>query len=102
MSEQEKGPISREEILHLGKLASLPIAEEEIATLANDLGVIVGHAQKVLSAAGTPVAPAPLGEGTLQLLRPDAVTPGLTREQALAAAPETAEGGFSVPTFVKE
>jgi aspartyl-tRNA(Asn)/glutamyl-tRNA(Gln) amidotransferase subunit C len=102
MSEHEKGPISREEILHLGKLASLPIAEEEIATLGNDLGVIVGHVQKVLGAAGAPVASAPHADGTLQLLRPDAVRPGLTREEALAAAPETSEGGFSVPTFVKE
>ena len=95
-------PLTREEILHLGKLASLPLSDAEIATLSNDLGVIVGHVQQVLSAsaAAALASTEPHGAGSLEALRPDAVRPGLTHEDALAAAPETADGGFAVPTFV--
>lgn len=94
--------ITRDEILHLGKLASLPLSEAEIGTLAKDLGVIVGHVEHVLtaSAAAGSAAPPQHGAGSLDALREDKVVPGLTREEALAAAPETTDGGFSVPTFV--
>ncbi len=96
--------ITRDEILHLGKLASLPLEEPEIAALSKDLGVILGHVEHVLIASAsaiTPSAPgAAPGAGSLDALRADTVAPGLRHEDALAAAPETADGGFSVPTFV--
>ncbi len=93
--------ITRDEILHLGKLASLPLAEPEIAALSKDLGIILGHVEHVLTVSAAASAPgAAHGAGSLDALRADTVTPGLSHEDALAAAPETADGGFSVPTFV--
>ena len=35
-------------------------------------------------------------------LRDDRVTPGLSREAALAAAPRSVDGAFAVPAFVDE
>ena len=93
--------ITRDEILHLGKLASLPLDEKEIAALSKDLGVILGHVEHVLTAsAAAALPPLPHGAGSLDALRADTVAKGLSREEALAAAPETSDGGFSVPTFV--
>jgi aspartyl-tRNA(Asn)/glutamyl-tRNA(Gln) amidotransferase subunit C len=104
MKPDEKGDsaITRDEILHLGKLASLPLTEAEIVALAKDLGGIIGHVQHVLtaSAAAGSAPVAAHGAGSLDALRADNVAPGLSHEDALAAAPETADGGFSVPTFV--
>ncbi len=93
--------ITRDEILHLGRLASLPLSEAEIAAASRDLGIIIGHVQHVLtaSAAAAAVEAAPR-TSSLSALREDTVAPGLSHEEALAAAPETADGGFSVPTFV--
>ena len=98
------GVVSKDEILHLAKLASLPVSPDEIAALEKDLGRIIGHVEHVLAASegslGTAAPPGPDAAGALGRLRPDVVLPGLSHEEALSSAPETADGGFSVPTFV--
>ena len=99
--------LSREELLHLAKLASLPLTDAELATFERDLGNIVGHVETVLTATASSASPQSeptvvddAGGSTLASLRDDVGEPGLSHEDALAAAPETADGGFSVPTFV--
>jgi aspartyl-tRNA(Asn)/glutamyl-tRNA(Gln) amidotransferase subunit C len=93
--------VTAEEILHLAKLSSLPVSSGEIASLTADLGRIIGHVEQVLRASAGPSGHTTTHHASsLPILREDVVSPGLTREEALAAAPETADGGFSVPTFV--
>jgi aspartyl-tRNA(Asn)/glutamyl-tRNA(Gln) amidotransferase subunit C len=94
--------ITRENVLHVAKLARLELAEAEIERLIKDLAQILGYVEKLSELDTTSVPPtghvgvarAPLG--------PDEVQPGLSPEQALGEAPRQAGGGFAVPAFVDE
>ena len=94
--------VSREDVLHIAKLAHLRLEEDEIATFQNDLGNILAHVEQlkeldtrsIIPTAHVAVAAAPL--------RADEVVHGLSNEEALAEAPRPREGGFAVPAFVDE
>jgi aspartyl-tRNA(Asn)/glutamyl-tRNA(Gln) amidotransferase subunit C len=85
-------------IRHLAELAGLSLDDEEIASFAHDLQRIVAYVHQLSAVDTARIEPhEAVGSGGL---RDDVVTPCLTREEALAAAPRTSEGGFAVPGFV--
>jgi aspartyl-tRNA(Asn)/glutamyl-tRNA(Gln) amidotransferase subunit C len=92
---------SRDTVLHVARLASLSLAEEEVDPLARDLAAIVGYVEQLgeLDLAGVPPT-LQVGEGSG--LREDEPRAGLSHDDALAAAPRAEGGGFSVPTFVEQ
>jgi aspartyl-tRNA(Asn)/glutamyl-tRNA(Gln) amidotransferase subunit C len=90
-----------EELAHLAKLAALPLRDDEIARFARDLQRIASHVETILAVDVEGVAPT-FGVGeTPAPMREDVARPGLSHEDALASAPQEAEGGFAVPTFVE-
>lgn len=95
--------MDRAQIRHVAALAELELTEEEETRLATEIGRIVAYVAE-LEKLDTSNVPA---DGTMQVtgdaapLRPDEPRPGLSHEDALAAAPRAAHGGFSVPTFVE-
>jgi len=92
--------ISWDQVRHVANLARLALADDEVAGLADDLGVILDHAQDVaaLDLEGIPPTahPIPLEN----VLRPDEVRPSLDRAEVLAAAPEAEDGRFRVPRIM--
>jgi aspartyl-tRNA(Asn)/glutamyl-tRNA(Gln) amidotransferase subunit C len=95
-------PVSREDVLHIAKLAHLRLEEEEIAGFQNDLGNILGHVEQLNELDTQAIAPTAHVAVTAAPLRQDTVVLGLTNEAALAEAPRPREGGFAVPAFVDE
>ena len=89
------------DIRYVARLARLKLDPAEEATFAPQLAQVLQHAEQLgrLDTAGVePMAhPFPLSNVT----RPDAVEPGLSREQALANAPAQANGLFQVPRIVE-
>ncbi|MCI2239353.1 Asp-tRNA(Asn)/Glu-tRNA(Gln) amidotransferase subunit GatC [Paenibacillus sp. TRM 82003] len=94
--------ISRPEVEHLARLARIDMTDEELDRMAGQLGAVLDAVQQVASVVSDDVPatshPVPLTNVT----RPDVVRPGLSAEDALAAAPEAEDGRFRVPQILEE
>ncbi len=89
--------ISREEVLHVARLARLALTEDEVERFREQLSAILDAVGKVseLDLAGVPPTSHPLD--LVNVLAEDEPAPSLTREDALANAPDPEEGFFGVP-----
>lgn len=93
--------ITREDVVHVAKLARLQLTDEEIDTYTRQLDDILDHAARVdgLDTEGVdPTAhPIPLAN----VLREDTVRPSLDRDEVLAQAPSAEDGYFRVPRILE-
>ncbi len=93
---------SREQVEHLAGLSRIALTSDEIDHLVSELGSIVDNVATVSEVATADVPatshPIPLQNVT----RPDVVGELLTQEQALAGAPDAAEGRFRVSAILGE
>jgi aspartyl-tRNA(Asn)/glutamyl-tRNA(Gln) amidotransferase subunit C len=94
--------ITRDDVLHVAKLARLELDETEIERLMRDLRSILGYVEELrgLELSNVPETAHVAVEATP--LRDDVVEPSLTPDVALAEAPRKSGGGFAVPAFVDE
>ncbi|MGI8427235.1 MAG: Asp-tRNA(Asn)/Glu-tRNA(Gln) amidotransferase subunit GatC [Actinomycetota bacterium] len=89
--------ISREEVEHVARLARLALAGEEVELFQDQLSKILEHARRVTSLE-TEGVPATSQVITLSnVLRADVVVPPISRDDALANAPQTEADHFRVP-----
>ncbi|MCO1339470.1 asparaginyl/glutamyl-tRNA amidotransferase subunit C [Kocuria polaris] len=92
--------ISREDVVHLARLAHIEMSDVELDKMTGELAVIVDSIAAVSEAAGDDVPatshPIPL----TNVLREDVVGKTLTPEQALANAPDADENRFKVPAIL--
>ncbi len=89
-------------VTHLAQLARIALTEEEISTLTAELGAIVDAVAKVGEVA-TPDIPATSHPIPLvNVYRDDVPGVTLTREQALAGAPEHDGARFKVSAILGE
>ncbi len=93
--------IRPEDVRRVAELARLELGEDEIEQVAVELTAVLEYAAVIrrldLAAEGTV---APVGTGSA-LRADDPSPPALTREQALAMAPESEDGFFVVPAFLE-
>jgi aspartyl-tRNA(Asn)/glutamyl-tRNA(Gln) amidotransferase subunit C len=94
--------ISRDEVAHLARLARLAVTEDELTTFAGQLDVILQSVATVGEVAADDIPPTSHAVPLVNVFRPDVVRPGLTQQQALAAAPAAEEGRFRVPQILGE
>jgi aspartyl-tRNA(Asn)/glutamyl-tRNA(Gln) amidotransferase subunit C len=89
--------ISRDEVLHVARLARLALTEEEVERFRVQLSAILEAVGKVseLDLDGIPPTSHPLD--LVNVLAEDEPIPCLTREEALANAPDPEDGFFGVP-----
>jgi len=89
--------ISREQVLHVARLARLEIPEGEIASVQEQLGAILEAVSKVdeLDLADVPPTSHPLD--LVNVWDEDEPRPSLTRDDALRNAPDPAGDAFRVP-----
>jgi aspartyl-tRNA(Asn)/glutamyl-tRNA(Gln) amidotransferase subunit C len=89
--------ISRDQVLHVAKLARLALTEEEIERFGGQLSAILEAVGKVseLDLEGVPATSHPLD--LVNMLAEDEPAPCLSRQEALANAPDTDGGFFAVP-----
>lgn len=96
------GEITVETVKHHAGLARIALTDSEIAVLTTELGSILENIAKVSEVANADVPatshPIPLNNVT----RPDEIADVLTREQALANAPEATDGMFRVSSILGE
>ncbi|MBC6448891.1 aspartyl/glutamyl-tRNA(Asn/Gln) amidotransferase subunit C [Actinokineospora alba] len=94
--------ISRDEVAHLARLARLAVTEEELDLFAGQLDQIVQAVAKVGDVADQDIPPTSHAVPLTNVFRADLVRPGLTQQQALAAAPAAEDGRFRVPRILGE
>ena len=96
------GEITVETVEHLADLARIALTPAEITTLSSELDSILHNIAKVSEVASDDVPatshPIPINNVT----RPDEIADVLTLEEALANAPEAAEGMFRVSSILGE
>lgn len=96
------GAITVETVQHLAGLARIDLTDSELTSLTSELGSILTNIAKVSEVVSDDVPatshPIPIDNVT----RPDEVADVLSREQALANAPEAADGMFRVSSILGE
>jgi aspartyl-tRNA(Asn)/glutamyl-tRNA(Gln) amidotransferase subunit C len=89
--------ISREDVLHVAKLARLEIPEDQIEHVREELGAILEAVGKVSELDLEGVEPTSHPLDLVNVWDEDEPRPSLPREEALANAPDPADGAFRVP-----
>jgi aspartyl-tRNA(Asn)/glutamyl-tRNA(Gln) amidotransferase subunit C len=103
MSAESTGArLSREDVVHVAKLARLALTDSEIDQYTADLAAVLEHAQDVaaLNTAGVDATAHPLP--LINVFRSDVVRPSVNREEVLAMAPASESDRFRVPQILAE
>lgn len=93
-------PISRDEVLHVARLARLALTDEELARITGELGAILDAVGVVaeLDLTGVPPTSHPLD--LVNVWGEDEPRPSLTLDEAFANAPVRDGDHFRVPPTV--
>ena len=89
--------ITKEDVLHVARLARLHIPEDEIEQVQAQLGAILEAVGKVGELDLADVEPTSHPLDVVNVMGEDEARPSLPREDALANAPDPADGAFRVP-----
>jgi aspartyl-tRNA(Asn)/glutamyl-tRNA(Gln) amidotransferase subunit C len=89
--------ISREDVLHVAKLARLEIPEDQIENVREELGAILEAVGKVSELDLEGVEPTSHPLDLVNVWGEDEPRPSLPRKDALANAPDPEDGAFRVP-----
>ncbi|MFN2586662.1 MAG: Asp-tRNA(Asn)/Glu-tRNA(Gln) amidotransferase subunit GatC [Actinomycetota bacterium] len=94
--------IDRAAVDHVARLARLDLSEGERERMQVELGHILEHAEKIQALDLDGVEPTSHSVAIRNALRPDAVTPSLPQEEALANAPQVEDGRIRVPRIIED
>lgn len=94
--------LTREDVRHLAHLARLEVTDDEVDRYVDQLGVILDSVAAVTEVAAGDIEPTSHAVPLTNVFREDVTLPGLTRAQALAAAPSVEDGRFRVPQILGE
>ena len=97
-----EGGFSRADVAHLARLARLAVTEEELDLFAGQLSQVLDAVAQVQQVAAEDVPGTSHVLPLANVLRRDVVTPSLSREAALAGAPDAEDGRFRVPRILDE
>jgi aspartyl-tRNA(Asn)/glutamyl-tRNA(Gln) amidotransferase subunit C len=93
--------ISRQEVEHVAKLARLELSDQEKEKLTDQLSNILTYVEKLNELDTKGIEPTSHVLDIRNVMRDDAVRPGLSQERALANAPEKAAGHYKVPKIIE-
>jgi aspartyl-tRNA(Asn)/glutamyl-tRNA(Gln) amidotransferase subunit C len=89
--------ITRDDVLHVARLARLEIPDAEVERVREQLGAILEAVGKVGELDLSDVEPTSHPLDVVNVWADDVARPSLPREDALANAPDPADGAFRVP-----
>ena len=91
--------LSRDQVLHVARLARLELTEPEIERFGTELSKVLDHIETIGELGDMEdVEPTSHVVAVENALRADEPRPSLPAEVALASAPEADQGGFRVPS----
>jgi aspartyl-tRNA(Asn)/glutamyl-tRNA(Gln) amidotransferase subunit C len=89
--------ITREQVLHVAKLAQLGLSEDEVERFSEQLSAILEAVGTIAELDLTDVEPTPHPLDLANVFGEDDPEPSLSLEEALANAPDPEDGSFGVP-----
>lgn len=92
--------ISREEVLHIAKLAKLKLTEEEVRLFQKQLGEILEYFRKLEEVDTNNVEPLKHVIATQNVFREDESGESISPEEALQNAPKRRDDYFEVPKVI--
>ena len=90
--------ITRDEVLHVARLARLELSDDEVAKFQEQLSDIIEAVSKVSELDLTDIPPTSHPLDVVNVWAEDEPRPCLPREVALANAPDATDEGFRVPS----
>jgi len=93
--------LTKQEVEHVAKLARLDFSEEDKKKLSEQLGEILDYIDQLNELDTENVKPTSHVIPVKNVVRPDEVKPSLTRDEALANAPNNVNNLFEVPKIVE-
>jgi aspartyl-tRNA(Asn)/glutamyl-tRNA(Gln) amidotransferase subunit C len=90
--------LSRDQVLHVARLARLELTDEEIERFGSELSKVLDYIETINQLDLDDVPPTSHVINVENALREDAPRPSLPPDVALANAPEVEDGGFRVPS----
>ena len=94
--------ITRADVAHLARLARLALTEQELDHFGAQLDGILAAVLRISDLDTADVPPTSHALDLTNVEREDVVRPGLTQDDALAAAPAAEDGRFRVPRILGE
>lgn len=92
--------LSLEEVRHVARLARLELAEAEQRQMTEQLNAILGYMEKLNELDTGAIEPMTHAAQITNVFRDDRRQPSLTRELALANAPDNDGANFVVPKVI--
>jgi aspartyl-tRNA(Asn)/glutamyl-tRNA(Gln) amidotransferase subunit C len=89
--------LSREDVVHVAKLARLELTEEEVDLFTAQLRTVLDHAADVAALDLSHLEPSSHPIALENVLRADVPRPSLDRDEVLAVAPSVEDHRFRVP-----
>jgi len=93
--------LSRDQVLHIARLARIEVADDEAAALERSLNGILDLVGRMASIDTSGVDPMSHPENAGQRLREDRVTEGDRREAFQSVAPQVEDGLYLVPKVLE-
>jgi len=93
-------PLTKEQVEHIAVLARLKLSPNEIEKFAHELTVILEYVDQLKSVNTEGVEPKDQFISAENVFRNDIVRPSLSREKALANAPDKDNEFFRVPKVI--
>jgi aspartyl-tRNA(Asn)/glutamyl-tRNA(Gln) amidotransferase subunit C len=90
--------LSREQVLHVARLARLELTDAELGRMAEELSKVLDYMETISELDLADVEPTSHVVAVENALRDDEPRPSLPQEVAIASAPDAANGGFRVPS----
>jgi aspartyl-tRNA(Asn)/glutamyl-tRNA(Gln) amidotransferase subunit C len=90
--------LSRDQVLHVARLARLELTDDEIERYSGELSKVLDYIEKISELDLSGVEPTSHVVEVENALRADEPRPSLPVDVALANAPDPALGGFRVPS----
>jgi aspartyl-tRNA(Asn)/glutamyl-tRNA(Gln) amidotransferase subunit C len=90
--------LSRDQVLHVARLARLELSEAEVERFSGELSKVLDYIELIGRLDLSDVPPTSHVVDVENALRADEPRPSLPLEKALESAPDEALGGFRVPS----
>jgi aspartyl-tRNA(Asn)/glutamyl-tRNA(Gln) amidotransferase subunit C len=93
--------LTREQVLHVAKLARLELSEAEVETFSRQLSAILGYVEQLEALDTSAVEPTFHVVPMATPMRPDEPAASIPVEEALANAPARIGSAFAVPKVIE-
>ncbi|OGO51677.1 MAG: asparaginyl/glutamyl-tRNA amidotransferase subunit C [Chloroflexi bacterium RBG_16_68_14] len=94
--------LTRDEVLHIARLARVGLSEEDVARFQEQLSEILDHFEALRELDTEDVPPTAYPLALESVMRPDEVRPSLPRDEVLANAPLAEGDAFRVRAVLEE